>query len=455
MKLSPGYSRTRLLLFLGAFISFGCFAYQTAAVNWNGYLQTDHRFLSSSPYNYSWQEHMLSLTAQADPNEHSHLFTETHLSYHGVPHIETSSDLFSREQLSPWTMDIQEAYVDLYGFLHENVDLRIGKQRIAWGTADNLNPTDNLNPDDLEDIWDFGRHMGSLAAQASFYFSDMKLSAVYIPSFTPALLPSGNWSSILTQEMAVPKGLAIGKVTDKIIMPSCNVRESSTVGLKIERLLLGYDLSLSYVYGRDDLPITQHIILLPTSTPGQVDIEMELGYPRMHIVGFDLAGTLWSVGAWGEMAIFIPEEVTLTTDLSALGMGTEQSIALDDAPYAKYVIGMDYTFTNGVYLNAQYLHGFIHERSNEELGDYLMLGVEWTRPDGRLILRPFVGGLEIRDFTDLGDSYGAVFSPEIVFEPVDGVDFSLGYRLIEGAELTTFGKMKEYDEIFFKVKYSF
>jgi hypothetical protein len=455
MELLTGYRRSLPLLFISTFVSFSGITYLAAAIDWNGCVQTDNRFLSQSPYNYSWQEHMLSFTAQASPNERSHFFGETRLSYHAIPHIETSSDLASREQLYPWVIDIQEAYVDLYGFPHESVDLRIGKQRIAWGTADKLNPTDNLNPDNLEDIWDFGKHMGSLAAKASLYWGDMKLSTVYIPTFTPALLPSGNWSNILSQEVILPTGLTAATITDRIFLPSKNVKEASTAGLKMGWLLLGYDISLSYVYGRDDLPIARQITFIPTTTPGMVDIEMELFYPRIHIVGFDLAGALWDVGIWGEMAVFIPEEVVLVTDLSYLGMGVQQSVILEGEPYTKYVIGTDYTFLNGIYLNAQYIHGFIHERGNEQLEDYLMFGVEWTSDGGKWTIRPLQGGLEVKGFDNLTDNYATILSPEITYKPAGGAELSSGYRMIEGKASTTFGKMKEYDEIFFKVKYSF
>jgi hypothetical protein len=47
-------------------------------------------------------------------------------------------------------------------YWNENrLELTVGRQRIAWRTADRLNPTDNINAYDLEDIWDFGRHHGS------------------------------------------------------------------------------------------------------------------------------------------------------------------------------------------------------------------------------------------------------------------------------------------------------
>ncbi len=455
MKLSRVLGVNSLLLLLSAIIFFSGMICPAVAIEWNGYLQTDNRFLSENPYDYSWQQHMLSLTAEASPNEHSHFFAETRLSYHVVPRVETSSDLSRREQLSPWTTDIYEAYVDLYAFPHESIDLRIGKQRIAWGTADNLNPTDNLNPDDLEDIWDFGNHMGSLAAKASLYWGDTKLSAVYLPSFTPALLPSGPWSAFLSQEIALPTGLTAATVTDRVLLPDDNVRASSSAGLKIERFLLGYDVSLSYVYGRDDLPIVRSIAFIPTTTPGAVDIGMELMYPRMHIVGFDLAGALGPVGLWGEAAVFIPEEVVLTTDLSQLGMGVQQSVILDDEPYIKYVIGTDYTFPNSIYLNAQYLHGFMHERTSEQLEDYLMLGIEWTSSNGKWIVKPLQGGLEIKDFEHFNDNFATILSPEITHKPIDGAELSIAYRMIDGKSSTTFGKMKEYDTFCFKMKYSF
>lgn len=444
-----------LLLFLLSLVSFNAVAQQGAAIDWTGTVQTDHRFLSKNPYDYTWQQHLLSLTAEASPNDHSHFFGQARLLYHPPPRAEVSSDLAIREQLSPWTIDVQEAYVDLYGFLHESVDLRIGKQRIAWGTADGLNPTDNLNPDDLEDIWDFGNHMGSLAANVSLYLGDLEISAVYLPSFTPALLPAGNWSAILSQEVSLPQGLTAATVTDTILLPSGNAKESSTGGLRIEGLLLGYDLSLSYVYGRDDLPIPRTIILSPGAVPGEVNIETELMYPRMHIIGFDLAGALADIGVWAEMAVFMPEEVILTTDLSLLGMPVQQSVALEDEPYVKYVMGADYTFRNGIYANLQYLHGFIHERGRDQLEDYLVVGVEWTNGDGKWTVKPLQAALEIKDIEHLGDNYATILSPEIIYEPPGGAEVSIGYRMIEGKPSTTFGKMKEYDEIFFKLKYSF
>ena len=67
------------------------------------------------------------------------------------------------------TPDLREAYFEIKGFLLDNVDVKIGRQRIAWGTADELNPKDNIIPLDLSDIWDFSNHLGSDAVQLSVY----------------------------------------------------------------------------------------------------------------------------------------------------------------------------------------------------------------------------------------------------------------------------------------------
>jgi hypothetical protein len=142
-------------------------------IKWGGYLQTDNRLRLKGDNDFSWHEYRLDLKTEVKPIEKAHFYSEVWLRSLGFPTVENSADLVSKDKVSPLNLDLREAYVDLYGFLFDNLDLRIGRQRIAWGTADKLNPTDNLNPDDLEDIWDFGRHLGSDGLKASDLYSDI------------------------------------------------------------------------------------------------------------------------------------------------------------------------------------------------------------------------------------------------------------------------------------------
>ena len=123
----------------------------------SGELLTDQRFLLKSPYDWAWNENRLSLKLDKKITDNSKFYSEVWLRNMGLPNISKSSDLYNKGIVDPYNLEIREAYVQLNGFLTKNLDLSIGRQRIVWGTADKLNPTDNLNPLDLEDILDFGR----------------------------------------------------------------------------------------------------------------------------------------------------------------------------------------------------------------------------------------------------------------------------------------------------------
>ncbi|NOZ04268.1 MAG: hypothetical protein GXO92_06640, partial [FCB group bacterium] len=100
-----------------------------------------------------------------------------------------------------------------------------------------------------------------------------------------------------------------------------------------------------------------------------IDINTDLVYPEVKVVGGDFAGSIGSVGVWGEGALTYPKKVPMTTitpSFVAPGqMDTTQTTALDDKPYLKYILGGDYTFKNGIYVNTQYIRGFIHEQGRD------------------------------------------------------------------------------------------
>jgi hypothetical protein len=421
-------------------------------LSWNGYLHTDLHLGIRDSLLYRGSEFRLDLKAEAKPSDKTRFYADLWLRTWGLPPSARMADL------SNWRADLnlREAYIDLYGMPFAKLDLRIGRQRIAWGTADKLNPTDNLNPPDLEDIWDFGRHLGSDAVKLSFYPEAFTFTGIFIPFFEPAVLPRGNWAGIFTSGFALPPGLSLRSFTDSLIVPGENPGENAIVGIKAGRNVLGYDLSLSYVLGRDYLPLPRRIAISPADTLGGVNVRSELEFPRLHIFGADLAGSIADLGIWLETAVTLPDqEAVLTTDLSALGLGVADSVIRPKKPYVKYVFGVDYTFKNGIYANLQFLHGFIHERSADELEDYIMAGLDWKFFEEKFKIMPISGGVEIKDFRDLKDNYALIYAPEISYRPQDNTDLILGVRWIEGNGTTTFGRAKSQSEIYFRLKYSF
>jgi hypothetical protein len=238
-------------------------------------------------------------------------------------------------------------------------------------------------------------------------------------------------------------------------MPERTIKQSAAYGIKIGSNLFNYDFSLSYVYGRYDLPLLNRMTFIPTTNIGEIDVKYQLAFPRNHIIGFDVAGAIKDVGVWAEAAMFIPEQTILTTDLSLLGMGILDTVILSNKPYVRYVVGLDYTFKNGIYINAQHLHGFVNERGSNNLEDYFLIGLDYKFLGDKLKLSPINGAIEIKQWNDFNNNYAFTWTPEISYSPVEGAEIILGYRMLDGKTTTMFGRVKDNDEITLKVKYNF
>ncbi|HET56154.1 MAG TPA: hypothetical protein ENN33_13195 [Ignavibacteria bacterium] len=136
-------------------------------------------------------------------------------------------------------------------------------------------------------------------------------------------------------------------------------------------------------------------------------------------------------------------------------MEATQSVVLDDEPYFKYVLGGDYTFTNGLYFNGQFLHGFLHERGKDELNDYFTFRLEKTFLNDKFKLVPIGGAVAINDWDDMKNNYGLVYAPELSYYPSDNVELSVVPFIIDGKGVNMFGSIKDLDEILFRLKVSF
>ncbi len=429
-----------------------------AQISTSGYVQTYNRMRLQQNGKYTWNENRLGLIWEGSFSDRVYVYSKVRLRAFGLPVVNRTADLQRREKdrVLPWTLEFREAYVEVYDFLIPNLDLRIGRQRIAWGTGDGLNPTDNLNPDDLEDIFDFGRHFPTNALMMTYYLNDLSLQLVYIPVFTPAILPFGDWAEAFRSSVPLPFGLVIRDYRDQVRLPENRLSQTSSFAAKLSGTLFAYDWSLSYYDGRDDLPILTNLTLVPTEMFGAYDVQAELVFPRFRVLGADMAGEIKGVGIWAEAALFFPERIDGT--LRVLGPGgtiVQKRQVLKEEPYLKFLIGIDYTFKNGWYVNGQFLRGFIHERGRDELVDYLLIRVEKRAWNDALKIVPFGIALAIPDWSQFRENFGFAGGPQISYHPVDALEISLGAFLIEGQGENLFGKVKQLDEGFLRVTYSF
>jgi hypothetical protein len=429
----------------------------------SGELQTDERFLLKDKNDWAWNETRLTLKLDKKITSNSKFYSEVWLRNIGLPNLITSANLYNKGIVDPYNLEIRQAYVQLYGFLTKNLDVTIGRQRIVWGTADKLNPTDNLNPYDMEDILDFGRHRGSDAINLNYYFNnDFSMQGVFIPFFQPANMPVGIFSDALNPVLELPQGMVLKGYSDTILMPRYSVGKSSISGLKFKGFAKGVDFSVSYVWGIDGLPFNTRNTFFPVDALGGININSQLSFARTHIIGADLATSLAGIGFWTEAAAFVPEkDVVMTNDLSALYPMlpvpvTQDSLILDKTkPYMKFIVGGDYFFADGSYINLQYMHGFIHERGNKHLNDYLFLQYEKKFFNEKLKVAPIGGGFIVADWDEIKDNYALVYMPEISYNATDNAEIILSTVIFNGKGANLFANLKDYNMFMFKLKYSF
>jgi len=429
----------------------------------SGELLTDERFLLNDKKDWAWNENRLTLRMDKKITNNSKFYSEVWLRNIGLPNITSSGDLYNKGIVDPYNLEIREAYIQLFGFLTKNLDLKIGRQRITWGTADKLNPTDNLNPYDLEDILDFGRHRGSDAISLNYYFnSDFSFQGAFIPFFQPANMPVGLFANALNPTMELPQGMVLKGYSDIVLMPKYNLGESAVAGGKFKGMVKGVDFSLSYVWGYDGLPFATRNTFVPVNALGGININSQLSFARTHIIGADLATSIAGVGFWAEAAAFIPEkDVIMTNDFSAFYPlspvpVTQDSLILDSTkPYIKFVIGGDYNFSDGSYLNFQYLHGFIHERGNENLNNYFFLRYEKKFFNDKLKIAPIGGGFIVTNWDKIKDNYAIVYMPEVSYKATDNAEITLSTVIFDGKGDNLFANLKDYNMLMFKLKYNF
>ncbi|MBI3755458.1 MAG: hypothetical protein HY265_04775 [Deltaproteobacteria bacterium] len=85
---------------------------------------------------------------------------------------------------------LREAYL---GWDGADGSIRLGRQRIIWGRADQVNPTDNLTPRDytLRVPETDDQRQGAYAMKGDYFWRDLTITGIAIPVFKPSNIPLG------------------------------------------------------------------------------------------------------------------------------------------------------------------------------------------------------------------------------------------------------------------------
>ncbi len=437
-------NKTRFLILIGILFSFA-----SGEVDISGFIKSDLRIQAHDPFAFSFNRNIFNVGMKSRNAEKVGFCGELEFAAQGFHNIADMDDLKDIDKVTELWIDVRNAYVDFYGFLFPQLDLRVGSQIEVWGTADQINPTDYLNPYDFSDPFDFGRKLSNIMLKGSVYAGSFTFTGALVPVFKPTRLPDDDALLGSSMDQLLSPGMTLNALSKNIIMPEKNARNISGA-FKVGVNAFDYDFSLSYFYGRDHLPLPTAISMTPVSLTA-LDITVTMQYPQIHVVGLDFAGAIKDVGFWGEGAIIIPEKVeTDITMPTPVGMKTITETALDNKSFFKGVLGLDYTFKGGIYVQAQYIHGFIGEMGKDNLGDYIMLAMEKSFLNDELTIL-LAGGIEIQN----RDKISFIPLPELSYKPGYGFELALGAYIIEGDKETTFGKWDDKDEVYLKIKKSF
>jgi hypothetical protein len=327
---------------------------------------------------------------------------------------------------------LREAYL---GARHGPVDIRAGKQIIAWGRADRINPTDNLTPRDYTALVpdDEDQRFGVPAVRATFFHGGLSLTGIWLIEFESSVVPLRRPPAPLRiQEREPGGGYEQGAV-------------------RFEQTGSRVDWSLSYFDGLDTIP---DLALERTGPRGP---ELELSSHRVRVVGADAATAIGPYGLRGEAAY------TFTEDDRG------------DNPYIKnpflfVVVGADRTFLEHLNVNVQYIlrvvtryqspFGIADPLAREVAVQSALLVNQLDRVQNSFSLR--VSNRWLRETLEAElvavvsvDRFGWVLRPRVTYAITDRWRITVGGDLFGGERLSFFGNLRDNSTAFAEVRWSF
>jgi hypothetical protein len=325
-----------------------------------------------------------------------------------------------------------EAYVT-YHF--SKADLRIGKQVVAWGRADGINPTDNLTPRDYTVMLPFeeDQRLGTPSMRLDTFLSQAHTLTLFVtPFFEPSKVP-------------IP---AAGAVVNERL--PAQTLGNTEVGARLNKVGEGLDWSVSYYRG---------FSLLPTALWTSADATpiLDLHHDRIRVLGADIARNYGRFGFRGEIA-YINTDATNADDPAK------------KLPFLYWVVGVDRTFFENLNLNLQ----FVQRRAR-----YFRAPESFPDPDQRITasLNAIIDGhpervsngmtfrihnkwfndtleAELLSFFNFTHT-NYYFRPFVTYALTDHWKVSVGGELYGGAPDTQFGAVKAAQGAFFELRYGF
>ena len=342
-------------------------------------------------------------------------------------------DAFTSEVLNELEKEAELREFYLEGSPFGSLDIRLGSQIVAWGTADSLRVVDVLNPTDnreygmtdLEDIR-IPLHMTKL----DYYFGDFKLQAVAVHQikFNKSAPPGSDYNSTTTEI--------------KVVVPESN-SENTEYGLALSGTFSGWDASFHWAQYFDDEAYL--LITDMTFVPGVGLVPtLEYRHSRLTMSGVALSipsgNYIWRAEAanfWGMEFNNVREKKFTRTDIL---FGTEYSGWNDTS------LSID----SGV----RHLNDFDHRLEAEpdyQLEDRIATTLNFMQDYYNQTLHLQLFGMMIGKW----GKDGGLNRASLEYDVMDAFSVKGGVMIYQPGDSLYFQSLNDNDRIFFEARYSF
>jgi len=298
-------------------------------------------------------------------------------------HADTTFDGFNGQSVRGVVEpQLYEAFIGLFT---QDLDVRIGQQRLAWGNAEFLSPNDVMNARDLRDPLLSEaelRRIPSLMLRADLDLGFATLQGVVEPAFTPDRYDvyGSNWAAVQPDAPIWARGLAnlaarsldptLQEPAQRLLAATQYPKSNFTapvLGARLSWSAAGLDVNYYYQYGFDgpllevEPAFAQNLASLDYNTIGLANLQpwlsaIDAGAPplavrfvRRHHVGLDLATTAGPVAlrldaAYESKRVFARRDLIGVVSPSLEGVlsaeyqtGDQHKLALLEVEYTRIV----------------------------------------------------------------------------------------------------------------------
>lgn len=245
-------------------------------------------------------------------------------------------------------LELREFYLEAYA---GPAYLKLGKQQVVWGTADGLKVLDVVNPQDFREfvLADFDESRIPLwTVNADIPIKNMNLQLVWIPDQTYHDIPEFDAEYGFTANLPRPTP-TLDVVIEDPDRPS-RVIADSDIGARLSTFWKGWDLTASYFYHYDDIPVLRRSI---APAPGGAVLTISPEYERTHLFGATFSNAFGDLTLRGEVGYSLDKYYSTRNPLDADGVERVNELS--------YVIGLDWFGFTDTLLSVQLFQSILSD----------------------------------------------------------------------------------------------